>query len=217
MWSNDYGTWVLLDVTFNHYFARDGVPLSAVEIRDALLEQRLDDVQVVLGEVRDGHPSPSEWPLRTAELYYYLRYHLNANHVSAPGEPPFERTDMVEWLDGRTVPWEASPVPSPFPHVPITPYVTGDRGLVDWGPNQIRVTPRRSGVMEVTLDLQHSVQQPSHVEYRLVDADGPGPWIAHAGTSLVWTVTASSQGVEVRGVNVMGRRGPVSSVRLAPP
>lgn len=218
VWSNDFDKWVLLDVAFNNYFARDGVPLSAVEIRDALLTGRLDDVEVVLGSVRDGHPSPLDWPQRTAELFYYMRYHLNANHVTAPDEPPFERSDMVEWLDGRTVPWELSTVPSEFPHERITIYETADRGLVDWAPNQVWITPRRIGVFEYALDLQHSILQPSHVESRVTDAAGvPGPWTPQPLGAVVWRVAPGDRLVEVRGVNVMGRRGPISSVRLDVP
>ncbi len=218
VWSNDFDKWVLLDVAFNNYFARDGVPLSAVEIRDALLSGRLDDVEVVLGSVRDGHPSPLDWPQRTAELFYYMRYHLNANHVTAPDELPFERSDMVEFLDGRTVPWELSTVTSPFPKTRITVHETGDRALIDWAPNQIWITPRRTGVFEYALDLRHSILQPSHVEFRVIDAAGvPGPWTAQPLTAVNWRLAPGDRVVEVRGVNVMGRRGPISSVRLDVP
>jgi transglutaminase-like putative cysteine protease len=217
VWSNDFNKWVLLDVTFNHHFVRDGEPMSVLEVRDALLGNELDHVGVVLGAFRSGHPSPSDFPQRTAELYYYARYHLNANHVAAPAEPPFERyLDMVEWLDGQTTPWELSTTPSEFPHERPTAAETGDRMLVDWAPNQVWIASRRSGVMEVTLDLQHSILLPNHYEYRVIDADGAaGPWTPHASSALVWKVAATDRVLEVRGVNLKGIRGQISSVHVA--
>jgi len=216
VWSNDFDKWVLLDVTFVNHFERGGVPLSALEIRDALFDGRLDELDVVRGTVSAGHPSPLDWPQRTAELYYYVRYHLNANHVSAPGEPPFERfSDMVEWLDGRSVPWESSPVPSPYPHERLTALATGERALIEWAPNQIWIAPRRTGAMEYTLDLQHSLLSPHHTEHRILDRDGrPGPWRVSTARALVWNVAATDRTFEVRGVNVKGVRGPVASIRI---
>ena len=219
VWSNDFNKWVLVDVAFNNHFMRNGVPISAVELRDAMLQNHLDEVNVVLGAVRAGHPSPSEYPKRTAELYHYIRFHLNANHVSAPDEAPFERyLDMVEWLDGQTTPWELSKTPSEFPHERPTVAETGDRNLAYWAPNQVWIAARRSGVMEVTLDLQHSMLLMSHYEYRLIGADrATGSWTKHVGNALVWKVAARDRVVQVRGVNAKGRAGPISSVRIAVP
>jgi hypothetical protein len=219
VWSNDFNKWVLLDVNFNSHFERDGIPMSALDLRDALFDDTLPAVDVVLGAVREGHPSPLDWPKRTAELVYYMRYHLNANHLSAPGEPVFDRFgDMVEWLDGRGVPWESSPIPSVFPHVPPTAAVTGDRRLVEWAPNQIWITPRRTGVMQVTLDVEHSMLRPSHVEYRVRGAGGDaGAWRTSAASTVVWQVGAADRILEMRGVNDKGIPGPVSSVKIVRP
>ena len=209
VWSNDFNKWVLLDVAFNNHFVRGGVPLSAVELRDAKLQNRLGEVEVVLGAVRAGHPSPFDYPQRSAELYHYIRFHLNANHVSAPNELPFERyLDMVEWLDGQTIPWELSTTPSEFPHERPTAVDTADRTLVDWAPNQVWIAARRTGVMQVTLDLEHSVLQHSHYQYRVIDADGAaGPWATHTGNALVWTVKTTDRVFQVRGVNLKGITG----------
>jgi hypothetical protein len=218
VWSNDFRKWVMLDPTYNHHFERNGVPLSALEVRDALLDGRLDEVQVVLGAVR-RHPSPAEWPLRTAEFFYYVRFHLNANHVSRPNEPPFDRfNDMVEWLDGRATPWELSRGPSPYPHELLTAASTGDRGLVDWQPNRVWIAARRTGVMEYTLDLQHSMLQPRRYEVRVVDAAGmPGPWRPETGNVVVWTIGTADRVLQVRGVNITGLPGPISSIHVAAP
>jgi hypothetical protein len=219
VWSNEFSKWVLLDVAFNLHFDRGGIPLSALEVHEALVGNRLGDVQVVLGTARAGLPSPYDWPQRTAELYYYLRYHLNGNHVSAPDEPPFERfDDMIEWVDNRTVPWQSSQVAPELPHYLLTARSTGDRAVVEWQPNRVWITPRRIGAMQYALDLQHTMLHPSHYEMRVLDSAGnASPWRTETGSTAIWRVGVDDREVQVRGVNVTGIRGPVSSVRLTIP
>jgi hypothetical protein len=219
VWSNDFRKWVLLDVAFNVHFERGGIPLSALEVHEALVDGRLGDVQAVLGSARAGLPSPNDWPKRTAELYYYLRYHLNGNHVSAPDEPPFERfDDMIEWVDARTVPWESSQLAPELPHYRLTARSTGDRALVEWQPNRVWITPRRTGPMQYALDLQHSMLHPSHYEVRVVNSAGEaGPWRTETGSTTLWHVGAGDREVQVRGVTVKGLPGPISSVHVAIP
>jgi hypothetical protein len=219
VWSNEFSKWVLLDVAFNVHFERGGIPLSALDVHDALVGGRLGDVQAVLGTARAGLPSPNDWPQRTAELYYYVRYHLNANQVSAPDEPPFERfDDMVEWHDDRTVPWESSQLAPELPHYLLTARSTRDRALVDWQPNRVWITPRRTGPMQYALDLQHSMLHPSHYEVRVVNGAGEtGPWAAETTSTSIWRVAAGDREVQVRGVTVKGIRGPISSVQLTDP
>jgi hypothetical protein len=219
VWSNDHRRWVALDPTFNNHFTRGGIPLSALEVRDALLDGRLDEVDLVVGPVLPGSTSAIEWPQRTAELYYYVRYHLNANHIKAPDEHPFDRfNDMVEWLDGRTPAWEASDVPSEYPHERLTARTTGDRALIQWQPNLVWISSRRAGPLVVTLDLEHSVLNFSHYDYRTIDNLGrPSPWSSTSASSLTWPLAPAQRVVEVRGVNVRGLAGPVSSVQLAMP
>jgi transglutaminase-like putative cysteine protease len=215
-WSNQFRKWVLLDISFNVHFERDGVPLGALEVHDALLSGEAASVEVVEGAFRAGHPSPTEWPLRTIELYHYVRFHLKADHVAAPDEDPFDRwNDMIEWADPRVVPWQASTVPSEFPKVQITSRSTADRGQVEASLNDLWVTPRVTGGSEVTLDLVHAMPNIARAEYRVVDADDvAGPWRHHTSAVLVWQVTPNDRAIEVRGVNQQGVTGPSTRVAL---
>jgi transglutaminase-like putative cysteine protease len=218
VWSNDFNKWVLMDATFNNHFELGGVPQSALEVHDAFVLGYDSNLALVLGSMQVGNPDPRYFPHRTAEIYYYTRYHLNANHVTAPSEPPFDRySDMVEWLDDHTVPWEISTVASEFPHERLTRFATGDRALMEWRPNQIWITARRTGSMEFALDLSHTVLQPLRAEYRVVDEAGvAGPWQHHASSVITWTIGPRDRRLEVRGVNVRGIAGPVSAVAVVP-
>lgn len=218
VWSNDFNKWVLMDANFNLHFVGGGAPLSALEVHDALVDGRLGEVAVVHGVQHPGRSSSSEWPLGTAEFYYYLRYHLNANHVSAPAEPAFERfDDMIEWMDDRSVPWEWSEIESEFPKERLTRVQIDDRAAIEGRPNQVWISPRPAASREITLDLQHNVLQPSHYEWRIIDSSGAaGPWQPHGADTLVWSVAPADRVLEVRGVNVRGIPGPSSAVGVTP-
>ncbi|MCC7177525.1 MAG: hypothetical protein IT177_03960 [Acidobacteria bacterium] len=218
VWSNHFNKWVLVDAHYNLHFERDGIPQSVLEVHDAFVRGQHEALDVVLGAVREGHPDPRDYPHRTAGLYYYVRYLLKADHVSAPNEPPADRyEDTVEWVDEHTVPWESSTVPSEYPHERLTRYETDDRALVEWSPNQVWITPERTGPLTFTLSLQHTVLQPARAEYRVIDDEGTaGPWQPQASGQITWTIGPRDRRLEVRGVNVRGIAGPVSAVAIVP-
>lgn len=217
-WSNERQKWIVLDADFNLHFERNGVPLSALEVHEAYVSGQQHTVTVVKGAVRAGHPDPYEWPDRTMELYYYLRYHLKADHLSAPGEDPFNRfNDMVEWSDPLTVPWELSQVPSVFPKERLTSRVVTDAEVADAPLNRIWVTPGSTSDATIDLELAHNVGQIVAVEYRPIDLNGTaGPWTRHYALSLRWHVRAIDRAIEIRGVNLRGVAGPATRVVLTP-
>lgn len=218
-WSNQFNKWVLLDADFNLHFEKDGLPLSALEVHDALVSGAAASVNVVEGAFRDGHPSPQDWPLGTRELYYYLRYHLKADHVWAPSEAALDRwNDTIEWTDSRTIPWESSTVESQFPKEKLASRTTGDPAIANAPLNQIWVTPRVTTGTTVALDLAHDMPQIAGAEFRVIDDAGqPGPWQQHGSPTLLWPVGVSDRAIEVRGVNSRGVAGPATRVALVAP
>lgn len=52
IWSNTFNKWFLSDAKYDHHFEKDGVPLSAVEIRNAYLKNEAADIQMVKGVER---------------------------------------------------------------------------------------------------------------------------------------------------------------------
>lgn len=218
-WSNDFGKWVLLDADFNVHYQKNGVPLSAVEVHDAYVSGEAASVTVVEGTALEGHPRVADWPHRTLELYYYLRYALKANHVAAPFESPFDRTnEAIEFLDPRTVPWAQSTVESTLPKAPLTVQSTTSRAFVDGPVNELWVAPWISGPAEVTLGLNTSMPNVARAEYRVVDAQGvAGAWQTHLSPTLTWPVKPGERALEVRAVNSRGVAGPSAVVELVVP
>lgn len=52
IWSNKFQKWYLSDAKYNHHFEKNGIPLSALEIRDEYLKNKVADVQLVKGPSR---------------------------------------------------------------------------------------------------------------------------------------------------------------------
>lgn len=52
IWVNKFHKWFLSDAKFDHHFEKNGVPLSALEIRDEYLKNRAADVVLVKGPQR---------------------------------------------------------------------------------------------------------------------------------------------------------------------
>jgi len=209
VWSNDFDKWVMMDANYNVHFERDGVPMSVLEIHDALLDDTLGNVRPVLGKVRKGHPPPNMWPKKTAELYRYIRYHLKADHLSKPDEPPFDRfNDMVEFEDPRVVSWEQSKVSSPYPKTRLTRQRTTDRAAISAGLNHVALTVLHTTPSAVVYGLSNDVFQFDHYEYRVVQT-GAEPWQTLHEAPLTWPSPPSGAWLEVRGVNIRGVAGPV--------
>ena len=52
IWLNDYNKWFLSDAKYDHHFEKDGIPLSALEVRDEYLKNRAADIVKVKGPER---------------------------------------------------------------------------------------------------------------------------------------------------------------------
>lgn len=52
IWSNTYQKWFLSDAKYNHHFEKNGIPLSALEIRDEYLKNKATDIVLVKGLAR---------------------------------------------------------------------------------------------------------------------------------------------------------------------
>lgn len=217
VWSNQHDKWVVLDGDYNMHFERDGVPLSALEVHQALVRSEHSDIVAVAGEFREGHDHPSRWPLQMVELYHYLRVHLKADHLSAPDETPFDRFgDAVEYADFRTTPWEFSEVDSPYAKVALTRARTGDPAEFDAKLNQTVISIdaiEKTETPSVVLSFDDNVAEFSHYEYREVTASGvAGPWTDLSDDALEWKPRPNVPRVEVRALNVRDVAGPMAAV-----
>jgi hypothetical protein len=214
VWSNQHKKWVVLDSDFNVHFERRGIPLSALEIHDALLSGDLSEVLAIKGAFRDGHADPDSWPMKTAELYYYVRYHLKANHLSAPDEPQFDRfNDMIEWNDAATVPWELSTVPSIYLKDRLTNQVTNDRVAAEAPLNQVVMTVAEQSESEIILIFETNALEFRNYQIRLSSPRyQKNEWQDLGSATYRWRPDFRTRVLEVRAVNIRGIAGVSASL-----
>ena len=145
VWLNKYNKWFLSDAKFNHHFEKNGIPLSAIEIRAEYLKNKAADVVLVKGPDRIPIEVDSlkdkngiyrtrnkEW---FARWYTWLEWDRSANRFSA--WPAFtSKLNMYrdDYFTSHTWFWDGKP---------HWAYNTSDvqyqdtRDAIEWTPNVI--------------------------------------------------------------------------------
>jgi len=106
IWSNHYGKWIVVDADFNIWYRREGMPLSALEIHDAVVGGKQDQVEVV----KERHRPALEYERRIPTLWKYYRYlevdlrNDWATNSYPPGHPARSDKATLCWQDRRLPP-----------------------------------------------------------------------------------------------------------------
>jgi hypothetical protein len=208
IWSNQYRKWIMLDPTFAMYVEKDGVPLSAYELRQEWLVKGGGDLVFVLD--KDGKRfHKSDIPVfrqryagfgdlvldgGALNVYAFIGYIPNTNLMDAG--PDYGRMfitqdaicDGTKWHK-RTIPTD----PARDPYFPI---------------NQSAMTLAVDGpAIKVSL----KTLTPNFKTY-LARIDG-GDWRPTTET-FDWTPHAGANRLEVKTVNQFGVDGPVSTAEI---
>jgi hypothetical protein len=138
IWINAYNKWVLSDAKYNYHFEKDGIPLSALEVRDAYLKNKGADIMLMMGP--DRIPTPyDEEQKRSKELYAriytWVEWEKSNNRCTAWPDVD-SKLNMFQddyfkhhtWLWGGKPHWAYG-----------TPYMNlvTDRNAIEWTPNTI--------------------------------------------------------------------------------
>lgn len=78
IWLNKYNKWFLSDAKYDHHFEQNGIPLSALEIRDSFLKNRAADIIKVKGPERAPFDIDRETGLskeQNAQTYTWIEWH----------------------------------------------------------------------------------------------------------------------------------------------
>ncbi|MBV6643189.1 MAG: transglutaminase domain-containing protein [Cyclobacteriaceae bacterium] len=81
-WVNSYGKWVLIDAKYNHYFEKDGIPLSALEVREEYLKNEAKDILMIKGVHRVATDFDQEFQRSKksfARTYTWIEWHMDNN------------------------------------------------------------------------------------------------------------------------------------------
>jgi hypothetical protein len=171
VWLNSYKKWFLCDAKYNCHFEKNGIPLSALEIRDEYLKNKAVDITLVKGPDRIPtefyqelkNRSKRELESRSKELfariYTWLSWGKYNNRYS---NWPKTQTDYMivyedDYFKNHTWLWDGKP---------LWAYNTGymnrvkERKAIEWTPNTIssKVTiegsKARIGLHSITPNLK---------------------------------------------------------------
>ncbi len=238
VWSDTFDRWAVLDAHFG-YTVEDarapGVPLSALDVHEALTTGRRDDLVLVdLGGDRAAHPRPRADFLA---YFHHLAVDRRADHLGGPPNGWSRRESWLGWRDATT---DGRP--------DLYADTTDDRAVFEPPRNQVLLwllTPvpgrRAPGLVlvalrtnataldavEVTLDDEPPRRLPLRPTAWDVDTSadahalraGGAPFRTldlETGQLLVWTwhLRPGGNRATFRAVNTEGEAGPPASVEL---
>ncbi|MBI3944573.1 MAG: hypothetical protein HY321_01515 [Armatimonadetes bacterium] len=227
VWSNDYRKWVLMDPDGNVHYARDGVPVSALELHDAWVNHEAEAVEMVQGDPpfrTDGSQQSKTFDVkkefeiffrhRVMDYYEEIRTTMRNNHFSRPSYGRDNGTGFlpqVVWTDSSSLPMVMR-TGRLRPHV----FYSGRREDFEWTLNQAHIELESADdkdpfAITAMLRVNLSTVTPwfSHFEVRLDD----GEWRRSAATFVI-RLRKGVNRIQARPVNVMGIKGIVSTVAM---
>jgi len=138
VWVNKFSKWVLIDAKYDAHFEKDGLPLSALEIRDEVWRDGAQSVVRVAGpDCKPMKPNPKTgaWETRP-DTYRWCSWETDTNRFTTF---PARNTSTLVMLDDeifRSNTWYRDGKPH---WAYNTPYLiaTARRDWIEWTPNVI--------------------------------------------------------------------------------
>ncbi len=131
VWSAGHGKWVMHDADTDSHVARDGIPLSVLEIHDAWREGKLEELSVIAGANADKVKIGPDWieEMLPLGLYRFCGLVLRNNHLSTLIPGPVEHgwttykwDGFLWWREGNE------------PELPFFSLSSNRRADFDWHP-----------------------------------------------------------------------------------
>ena len=214
IWSNKFGKWYLSDAKYNHHFTKNGIPLSALEVREEFLRNRAADIVLVKGPQQtaihtDGVMNSAgdmiqETVADFAQTYTWLEWEsYNDRYTNWP-----ESSDNVsilnmyadDYFKENTWIWDGKPhwAYSKSEHM----VRVSDRDAIEWTPNTIAA---RVSVADGLANIQLESHTPNLKSYQMRRAS-EGQWTDVPAT-IAFRPDADEQ-VLFRTINLAGVAGP---------
>jgi hypothetical protein len=205
IWLNDYQKWFLSDAKYDHHFEKDGVPLSALEIRDEYLKNGAADIIRVKGPERFPTPYDPEtgtsWE-RSAQTYTWIEYHTHNDMFSVW---PEHETLLSMFEDDyfRDHIWIWDDKPHWAYDKPEFMRLVSKRDAIEWTPNTIASEVRIKGNVAA---IRLFSDTPNLKEYQMRAASS-GMWEA-VGDSIDLDLSGKKHEWRFRAMNLAGVSGP---------
>jgi len=138
IWLNTYHKWFLSDAKYNHHFEKEGIPLSALEVRDEYLKNKAVDITMLKGPQRTPieydeqyHESKEEF----ARTYSWIEWDKYNNRYTIF---PADSAELIMYGDAyfktHTWMWDGKPH---WAYNTRFMNPVADRHAIEWTPNTI--------------------------------------------------------------------------------
>lgn len=148
IWSNQYRKWFLSDAKYNHHFEKNGIPLSALEIRHEYLKNRAADIALVKGPdrtpIKSDGVANAEGEIvsiskeKFAQTYTWLEWEAANNRFTAwpDNEDEISTLNMYadDYFKSNTWIWNGKPH---WAYGSKYMIMVTDRQAIEWTPNTI--------------------------------------------------------------------------------
>ncbi len=208
VWVNKFSKWVLIDAKYDLHFEKNGVPLSALEIRDEIWKNGGEDVVRSFG--LEGSPSTSDYPEDfgpTAETYRWCSWETNTNRFTVFPAPPNSTLVMFEDDIFRNNVWYRDGKPH---WAYDTPYLitTTRRDWIEWTPNVIR---SKTNIEDDQANIFLSSYTPNFRSYQIKGTNGQ--W-SDCGEQVTLFLNKPVNNYTFRTVNLFGVTGPEHRIQI---
>ncbi|MBK8884899.1 MAG: transglutaminase domain-containing protein [Bacteroidales bacterium] len=212
VWSNQYNKWFLSDAKYDHHFEKNGIPLSALEIRDEFLKNNCADIIKVKGPDRVPFDIDAETGLskvQNAQTYTWIEWHCYNDLFTV--FPDYKELLIMyndDYFKSHTWIWDNKPHWA-FSH-PESLKLVNDRDSIYWTPNTISSTV---GITDGIASIKLTSATPNLKEYQMKQLP--------SGT---WMKTDKDQEIKLKGekmefvfrtVNLAGVTGPEHNIIIA--
>lgn len=201
-WCNFFNKWVAIDIDFNIWYERDSVPMSVLEIHDAVISNNIDILNVVKGKNRPPDP---EFESRIPLLFEYYRYFyidMRNDWLSNPyfrSHPASSDKATLFWLDRRL-----PPVLNLFPK-------TDDCKQLYWKLNWTFMVFQKDGD-RCGLNILLYTLTPNFSHYEVIVNDKDKTTLVD--DYIFWPLSVGRNSIAVYSVNLSGHCGVKSEISI---
>ena len=211
IWLNQYNKWFLSDAKYDHHFEKNGIPLSALEVRNEYLKNKAADIVRVKGPKRIPSDVDSETGINKehfARTYTWIEWHgYNEMFISWPDHKEFlimyedDYSRHNKWIWDKKEHWAFSQ-PDFMKMIP-------DENAIYWTPNTIESkTTIESNVAKIELNSE----LPNLKNYEMKELPS-GEW-KKVDRSFDYELIDKEHELLFRAVNVANVAGPEHKILI---
>ena len=210
VWVNKLSKWVIIDAKYDSHFEKDGLPLSALEIRDLIWQGQADSIVRIQGpDSQPMRPDPvtGAWETRP-DTYRWCSWETDTNRFTAFPAPP---TSTLVFLDDeifRANKWYREGKPHWAYDTPFM-LLTPRRDWIEWTPNVISSEVTVEGE---TARVLLSSCTPNFRSFQIKTA--AGTWSDCGESLLLHLHKQAANQYLFRTINLFGIAGPEHRVEL---